>query len=59
MSAQPAENRIVIFMLECSFTLNRLGGVMVSVLASCAEGSGIDPWQGQTKDTTIVSTSKN
>ena len=33
--------------------LNRLGGVLVSVLASSAEGRGFDPRPGQTKDIKI------
>ena len=32
---------------------DRFGGVMVSVLASSAEGLGFDPWPGQTKDIKI------
>ena len=30
--------------------MNRVGGVMVSVLASSAVDLGFDPWSGQTKD---------
>ena len=29
---------------------NRIGGVMVSVLASSAVNRGFEPWLGQTKD---------
>ena len=29
---------------------NRIGGVMVSVLASSAVDHGFEPWSGQTKD---------
>jgi hypothetical protein len=30
--------------------MNRIGGVMVSVLASSAVDRGFEPWSGQTKD---------
>jgi hypothetical protein len=30
--------------------LNRIGGVMVGVLASSAVDPGFEPWLGQTKD---------
>ena len=33
--------------------MNRLGGVMVGVFASSAEGRGFDPRPGQTKDFNI------
>ena len=33
--------------------LNRIGGVMVSVLASCSVDRGFEPRSGQTKDYTI------
>ena len=32
---------------------DRLGGVMVSMLASSVEGCGFDPWLGQTKEIKI------
>ena len=30
--------------------VNRIGGVMVSMLASSAVDRGFEPWSGQTKD---------
>ncbi len=34
----------------CRTVYNRIGGVMVSVLASSVIDRGFDPWSGQTKD---------
>ena len=31
-------------------TINRIGGVFASVLASSAVNRGLEPWSGQTKD---------
>jgi hypothetical protein len=33
-----------------SLMTNRIGGVMVSVLASSVVDRGFEPWSGQTKD---------
>ena len=41
------------YVKQSYFALDRLGGVMVSVLASGAEGRGFDPRPGQTKDIKI------
>ena len=50
--------RLYFFTMLLSFDLlthkDRIGGVMVSVLASNAEGRGFDPCPGQTKDIEMV-----
>jgi hypothetical protein len=35
---------------QCLLFYNRIGGVMVSELASSAINRGFEPWSGQTKD---------
>ena len=40
----------MIFVLSAHTEIKRIGGVMVSVLASSAVDHGVDPRSGQTKD---------
>ena len=45
--------KIVLKQFLLKYYLNRIGGVMVSVLASNAVDRGFEPWSGQTKDSNI------